>query len=59
MIEFSDVFFFVCKPISSTGFCYGLCRDGGIPLFMRSAEKNESDQAVFCQILSNVKKQIN
>ena len=50
--------FLVCKQISSTGFCYGLCSDGGIPLFMRSGDENESDKAVFGQILSNVKKQI-
>ena len=48
----------VCKQISSTGFCYGLCSDGGIPLFMRSGDENESDKAVFGQFLSNVNKQI-
>ena len=52
------IIFLVCKQISSTGFCYGLCSDVGIPLFMRSGDENESDKAVFGQILSNVKKQI-
>ena len=52
------IIFLVCKPISSTEFCYGLCRDGGIPLFMRSGDENESDKAVFGQFLSNVNKQI-
>ena len=32
--------------------------DSGIPLFMRTGDGNESDKAVFGQILSNVKKQI-
>lgn len=32
--------------------------DSGIPLFMRSADGNESDKAVFGQILTEVKKQI-
>ena len=50
------IIFLVCKQISSTGFCYGLCSDVGIPLFMRSGDENESDKAVFGQILSNVKK---
>lgn len=32
--------------------------DSGIPLFMRNADGNESDKAVFGQILTEVKKQI-
>ena len=32
--------------------------DNGIPLFMRTGDGNESDKAVFGQILSYVKKQI-
>ena len=32
--------------------------DSGIPLFMRTGDGNESDKAVFGQILSDVKKQI-
>ncbi|NES01758.1 MAG: IS1634 family transposase [Okeania sp. SIO2F4] len=32
--------------------------DSGIPLFMRAADGNESDKAVFGQILTEVKKQI-
>lgn len=32
--------------------------DSGIPLFMRTADGNESDKAVFAEILTQVKKQI-
>ena len=32
--------------------------DSGIPFFMRTGDGNESDKAVFGQILSEVKKQI-